>query len=279
MEYQEKIMAEEKRFALLIDVDNVSPKYLGVLLNEAKTNGSLSIRRAYGDWTDNQKKTWKKSLLEHSIIPVQQFAYTNGKNASDASMIIDAMDILYTGEVDGFILASSDSDFTPLAMRLREAGKIVIGMGESKTPPAFVQSCEVFKFLDTLFTNTLSDEEQRQGEESQTVEEDPQAETSSITKLSKIKRAIFDILDKNSDENGRMMLSELGRLLSKRYPDFDERNYGRYRKFSDFIRMIDGLEVEMLDFGDNRKSPQAYVRKTEPVGQQMKNKKSGRKTK
>ncbi len=272
-------MAEEKRFALLIDVDNVSPKYLDVLLNEAKTYGSLSVRRAYGDWTDNQKKTWKKCLLEQSIIPVQQFAYTNGKNASDASMIIDAMDILYTGDVSGFILASSDSDFTPLAMRLRESGKTVIGMGESKTPPAFVQSCEGFKFLDALFTNTLSDEEQQQGEESPAAEEDSQAETSSITKLSKIRKAIFDILDKNSDENGRMLLSELGRLLSKRYPDFDERNYGRYRKFSEFIRMIDGLEVEMLDFGDNRKSPQAYVRKTDAAGKQEKNKKSGRKTK
>ncbi len=261
-------MAEEKRFALLIDVDNVSPKYLGVMLDEAKAYGSLSIRRAYGDWTDNQKKTWKKHLLEHSIIPVQQFSYTSGKNASDASMIIDAMDILYTEAVDGFLLASSDSDFTPLAMRLREAGKIVIGMGESKTPSAFVQSCEGFKFLDTLFENTDSDEDTSAGEEAPAAEEEPQ--TSSITKLSKIKKAIFDILDKNSDENGRMMLSELGRLLSKRYPDFDERNYGHYHKFSEFIRMIDGLTVEMLDFGDNRKSPQAYVRKTDSTERKQK---------
>ncbi len=250
-------MAEEKKFAMLIDVDNISPKYLSVVLNEAKSYGSISIRRAYGDWTDNQKKTWKKSLLEQSIIPVQQFSYTTGKNASDSSMIIDAMDILYAGDVDGFFLVSSDSDFTPLAMRLREAGKIVIGMGESKTPAAFIQSCESFKVLDALFQNTESDEEQNQGDEGS------QTETSSVTKLSKIRKAIFNILDKNSDEEGWMLLSELGRLLSKRYPDFDERNYGRYRKFSDFIRMIDGVEVEMLDFSGGKKAPQAYVREVD----------------
>ncbi len=256
-------MAEEKRFALLIDVDNISPKYLNVMLSEAKSYGVISIRRAYGDWTDSQKKTWKRSLLEHSIIPIQQFSYTTGKNASDSSMIIDAMDILYTDDMDGFIIATSDSDFTRLAMRLREAGKIVIGMGESKTPASFIQSCEGFKALDVLFTNTVSEEEQSQGEENPPSDEDTQTETSSITKLSRIKKAIFDILDKNSDEEGRMLLSELGRLLAKRYPDFDERNYGRYRKFSEFIRSIEGLEIEMVNFDDRHKTPLAYVKKTD----------------
>ncbi|MCD8156572.1 MAG: NYN domain-containing protein [Clostridiales bacterium] len=148
-------MAEENKFALLVDVDNISPKYVSVMLNEAKSYGSVSIRRAYGDWTDRQKKTWKECLLENSIIPIQQYSYTTGKNASDSSMIIDAMDILYTDNVDGFIIVSSDSDFTRLAMRLREAGKIVIGMGESKTPKAFVRSCEEFNVLEVLLQNTV----------------------------------------------------------------------------------------------------------------------------
>ncbi len=258
-------MAVEKKFALLIDVDNISPKYLDVMLNEAKSYGVISIRRAYGDWTDNQKKSWKRSLLEHSIIPIQQFSYTTGKNASDSSMIIDAMDILYTDDVDGFILATSDSDFTRLAMRLREAGKVVIGMGESKTPASFIQSCEGFKALDVLFQNMEPDEDTDSGqsEDGASEEGDAQTETSSITKFSRIKRAIFDILDKNSDEDGRMLLSDLGRLLSKRYPDFDERNYGRYRKFSDFIRSIDGLELEVVALDDRRKTPLTYVKKTE----------------
>ncbi len=261
-------MAEEKRFALLIDVDNISPKYLDVMVNEAKAYGTLSIRRAYGDWTDNQKKNWKQRLLTYSIIPIQQFSYTTGKNSSDSSMIIDAMDILYTDEADGFILATSDSDFTRLAMRLREAGKTVVGMGESKTPSSFVQSCETFKALDVLFQNTLTEEEQEQsqGEDSPSgEEEETPAETSSITKLSRIRKAIFDILDKNSDEDGRMLLADLGRLLSKRFPDFDERNYGRYRKFSEFIRDLDGVELEMISSDDPQKSAVAYVQRTNPA--------------
>ncbi|MCD8230574.1 MAG: NYN domain-containing protein [Clostridiales bacterium] len=254
-------MAEEKKFALLVDVDNISPKYVSVMLNEAKSYGSVSVRRAYGDWTDRQKKTWKECLLEYSIIPIQQYSYTTGKNASDSSMIIDAMDILYTDNVDGFIIVSSDSDFTRLAMRLREAGKMVIGMGESKTPKAFVRSCEEFKVLDVLFQNTVDEEQSAAAEAAAAEEEDSSVETSPITKLSKIKRTIFDIIDKNSDEDDTMLLSELGRLLTRKYPDFDERNYGKYRKFSEFIRMIDGLEVVMVNSDDKQRTPIAYVRR------------------
>ncbi|MCD8332994.1 MAG: NYN domain-containing protein [Clostridiales bacterium] len=262
-------MAEENKFALLVDVDNISPKYVSVMLNEAKSYGSVSVRRAYGDWTDRQKKTWKECLLENSIIPIQQYSYTTGKNASDSSMIIDAMDILYTDNVDGFIIVSSDSDFTRLAMRLREAGKIVIGMGESKTPKAFVRSCEEFKVLDVLFRNTVEEEQSASAEAAAAEEEDISVESSPITKLSKIKRTIFDIIDKNSDEDDTMLLSELGRLLTRKYPDFDERNYGKYRKFSEFIRMIDGLEVLMVESDDKQRTPIAYVRRQvkEPAAQ------------
>ncbi|MCC8080432.1 MAG: NYN domain-containing protein [Lachnospiraceae bacterium] len=254
-------MAKENKFALLIDVDNISPKYLSVMLNEAKSYGVVSVRRAYGDWTDYQKKTWKECLLENSIIPMQQYSYTSGKNSSDSSMIIDAMDILYSDNVDGFIIVSSDSDFTRLAMRLREAGKIVIGMGESKTPTAFVRSCEEFKVLDVLFKNTISEEDEQTAGTETAAAEDSAPEGSPITRLSKIRKNIFEILDKNSDEDGRMLLSELGRLLTKKFPDFDERNYGRYRKFSEFIKVIDGLEIEMVYFDDNKKTPIAYVKK------------------
>jgi len=261
-------MAEENKFALLIDVDNISPKYVSVMLNEAKSYGGVSVRRAYGDWTDRTKKTWKECLLENSIIPMQQYSYTTGKNASDSSMIIDAMDILYTDNVDGFIIVSSDSDFTRLAMRLREAGKIVIGMGESKTPKAFVRSCEEFKVLDVLFQNTVEEEQNGSGDTAAAEEEDTSVETSPITKLSKIKRTIFNIIDQNSDEDGSMLLSELGRLLTRKYPDFDERNYGKYRKFSEFIRMIDELEVVMEKSDGKQSSPIAYVRRKETPGQQ-----------
>ncbi len=250
-------MADENKFALLIDVDNISRKYLSIMLNEAKAYGSVTVRRAYGDWTDYTKKNWKDCLLEHSIIPMQQYSYTLGKNASDSTMIIDAMDILYTDNVDGFIIASSDSDFTRLAMRLREAGKMVVGMGEEKTPLPFVRSCEEFKYLDMLYQNT--DDE----EKSATVEDEEPASGSTVTKLSKIRKAIFSIISKNSDEGGRMLLSDLGLLLKRRYPEFDERNYGKYRKFSDFVRMIDGVEVEMVHFDDERRAPLAYVKRSE----------------
>ena len=143
-------METEKKYALLIDADNVSPKYMDLVLRETKTLGDVSIRRIYGDWTEIGKHSWKECLLENSLTPIQQYSYTTGKNASDSAMIIDAMDILYTREIDGFVIVSSDSDFTKLAMRLRESGKYVVGMGESKTPSPFVKACDRFKTLDIL---------------------------------------------------------------------------------------------------------------------------------
>ena len=143
-------METEKKYALLIDADNVSPKYMDLVLRETKTLGDVSIRRIYGDWTEIGKHSWKECLLENSLTPIQQYSYTTGKNASDSAMIIDAMDILYTREIDGFVIVSSDSDFTKLAMRLRESGKYVVGMGESKTPSPFVKTCERFRTRDIL---------------------------------------------------------------------------------------------------------------------------------
>ena len=248
---------EDRKLALLIDADNISHKFLNIMLNEAKNYGTVSIRRIYGDWTAGSKNNWKSVMLEHSLTPIQQYSYTYGKNASDSAMIIDAMDILYANHVDGFILASSDSDFTRLAMRLREAGKIVIGMGESKTPMPFVKSCDEFKVLDILYKNSLSDEEEKKLKKSSDVicAEDDDV-PAPITELSVIKKSMLEIIEKHSDENGQILLSELGRLLTRLYSDFDERNYGKYRKFSEFVR-------DLPEFTTTMERTVGYVKKAD----------------
>lgn len=140
----------ERRFAVLIDADNVSPKYIKYILDEVSDIGIATYKRIYGDWTDNEKRGWKNVLLDWSVNPIQQYSYTTGKNATDSAMIIDAMDILYSGNVDGFCLVSSDSDFTKLAQRLREAGMFVMGIGEQKTPKPFRAACDTFKLLEII---------------------------------------------------------------------------------------------------------------------------------
>lgn len=237
-------MEEEKRYALLIDADNVSSRYIDIVTKEAQLFGNVTIRRIYGDWTSTLKNSWKECLLRNALSPIQQYSYTIRKNSSDAALIIDAMDILYKDTVDGFILVSSDSDFTRLAMRLRESGKHVIGMGESKTPTPFVRACEQFKTLDVLYKNAV---EQRKKPvqkvyskkkikvvtgEMENVIETEQAEP--ITNMKEIKATIFSLLDENSDEEGWMYLAELGNMVQKIYSDFDCRNYG-YAKFGKMI--------------------------------------------
>ena len=140
----------DRRFAVLIDADNISDKYIKVILDEISNDGEATYKRIYGDWTKPALAPWKKVLLEHSVTPIQQYGYTTGKNATDSAMIIDAMDILYSGNVEGFCLVTSDSDFTRLASRLRESGMMVVGMGEQKTPKAFISACNKFKYLDIL---------------------------------------------------------------------------------------------------------------------------------
>ena len=147
-------MTDEKRFAVLIDIENISPKYIRVILNEASNYGNITIKRAYGDWTNPGASSWREQLLENSIIPMQQFNNTFGKNSSDSALIIDAMNILYRSNVDGFCIVSSDSDFTRLAASLKEEGKTVIGMGESKTPNALVNACDYFKYVDVLYKDS-----------------------------------------------------------------------------------------------------------------------------
>jgi len=246
-------MNDEKKYALLIDADNVSSKYIEIVTKEAQTLGNVTIRRIYGDWTSSSKNSWKDSLLENSLTPIQQYSYTVGKNSSDSAMIIDAMDILYTNDVDGFIIVSSDSDFTKLAVRLRESGKRVIGMGESKTPTPFVRACEQFKTLDVLYKNNIPEPKnnvpergRRQGVKNVEPEKVQPKDAEPITNLKAIKATVISLLDENSDEDGWMYLSELGNMIQKMYSDFDCRNYG-FHKFGKLIESFPELQTRKDD--------------------------------
>lgn len=215
-----------KKFAVLIDSENVSSKYIKYILDEISGIGTATIRRIYGDWSNNSNSWDRKCLLEHSIHPVQQFGYTTGKNATDSAMIIDAMDLLYTGNLDGFCLVSSDSDFTKLAERLRESGKYVIGMGERKTPKPFRSACTSFKILEVL-----AKEENVDGENGRAAVLDNLPD---VTDIKEIKKAIFKIIDENEDKGRDTHLGELGSFLQNKFSEFDVRNYG-YSKLSTFL--------------------------------------------
>lgn len=218
---------EDKRFALLIDSDNVSAEYVQKILDELTKFGIVTIKRIYGDWTRSNSNKWKTVLLSNSIQPMQQFAYTSGKNATDSFLIIDAMDILYSNNVEGFCLVTSDSDFTRLASRLREAGKIVIGMGETKTPEAFVSACDRFIYLNNISGKEEDDKEKTH-----------------IRSIGVIEQAILDILDENEDAGKPLTnIGEVGSRLSKKYPDFDVRNYG-YTKFSKFCENLQSVKIQ-----------------------------------
>ena len=206
-------------YALLIDADNVSAKYIKPILTELSKYGNITYKRIYGDWTSTQHSSWKDELLKNSIMPIQQFSYTQGKNATDSAMIIDAMDILYTNAIDGFCIVSSDSDFTRLVSRLRESGKMVIGMGENKTPEPFRKACDKFTILENLLN-----------------EQEPGAEQESHDTLSKekIEDAVIKMIIENQDSNRTTGLGEVGSRLVSLYPDFDVRSYG-YNMLSKFL--------------------------------------------
>lgn len=240
-------MDNEKKYALLIDADNISPKYIDIILSESKEFGLISIRRIYGDWTDVTKSSWKEILLESSITPIQQYTYTKGKNSSDSAMIIDAMDILYGNNVDGFILVSSDSDFTRLGMRLRESGKDIIGMGESKTPSAFVKACRIFKTLDVLYKATLVSSERisRKKPEIKETETETEMEMDAvpITSIETIKNTIISLIENKQQDDGWLFMGDLGNYLLKEFPDFDCRNYG-YNKLTQLVEGLEDVETK-----------------------------------
>lgn len=225
----------DKQMAVLIDADNVSDKYVKLLLDEVSNHGTPTIKRIYGDWTKPQMSAWKSVLLGHSITPIQQYSYTSGKNATDAALIIDAMDILYTGSVEGFCIVSSDSDFTKLAARLRESGMYVLGMGEQKTPAPFIAACEQFKYLDVLAKS--GNDHDDNGGDSKTPSK------GGITSKAKIIKAIKVIVDDCSDDDGWAYLGEVGKRLSKRLPDFDTRNYG-FSKLTPFVASLKAFDIQ-----------------------------------
>ena len=229
--------AKDLRFAVLIDADNIPYRLISEILAEIAKYGVPTFKRIYGDWTKPHVATWKTVLLDHAITPIQQYSYTTGKNSSDSAMIIDAMDILYTGRVDGFCIVSSDSDFTRLATRLREAGMKVFGMGEQKTPGAFRAACDKFIYIEILAKEEVpSQRPVRKGDIPKKEKVLTKADNSLINLLT---ASINDI----ADENGWAFLGELGNLLLKKRPDFDARNYG-YEKLLPLIKSLRNFEID-----------------------------------
>lgn len=232
---------KDLRLAVLIDADNIPYRLISGILEEVAKYGSPTFKRIYADWTKPHVAGWKTVLLDHAITPVQQYSYTTGKNSSDSAMIIDAMDILYTGRVDGFCIVSSDSDFTRLATRLREAGMKVIGMGEQKTPGAFRAACDKFIYIEILMKDDTLPKPARQKETAKKEKILNKADKQFVNLLTS---SINDL----ADENGWAFLGDLGNLLLKKRPDFDPRNYG-YAKLLPLIKSLPGFEIDERDTG------------------------------
>ena len=212
-------MSQHSNMAVLIDGDNIPSANVKEMMAEIAKYGNPTIKRIYGDWTRPGLQKWKNLLLENAITPIQQYGYTTGKNATDSAMIIDAMDILYNSKVSGFCLVSSDSDFTRLATRLREAGMLVIGIGEKKTPNPFIVACDKFIYIEILRGQTEDKIEKREKDKSS-------IEKISSREISLISSSIRDL----SDEDGWAFLGDVGGLIQKKQPNFDSRNYG-FEKF------------------------------------------------
>jgi len=223
----------QAKLAVLIDADNTQPAIIEGLLSEVAKYGIASVKRIYGDWTSNNLRSWKDKLLEYAIQPIQQFSYTVGKNATDSAMIIDAMDLLYSENLDGFCIVSSDSDFTRLAARLREDGLMVYGFGEKKTPRAFVSVCDKFIYTEILKDSHDEDEDTKQAIK-------PKKDFKVDRKLLKLLR---DAVDDIAEESGWAYLGGVGQKINNRSTDFDPRNYG-FRKLGDLFRAIPQFETE-----------------------------------
>ncbi|KPU46129.1 NYN domain protein [Oxobacter pfennigii] len=234
-------MEKDNKIAVLIDADNVSDKYIKYIIDEISNHGTPTYKRIYGDWTKPQLASWKNVLLDYSISPIQQYSYTTGKNSTDSALIIDAMDILYSKNVDGFCIVSSDSDFTRLASRLREAGMYVLGMGEKKTPTPFISACEKFKYLEVL-ASMSSKPAQASNTKQVNKQEGPKV---GMTSKDELIEAIKTIITEISDEDGWAFLGELGSTLNRRYPDFDTRNYG-FSKLTPFVSSLNHFEIRSI---------------------------------
>ena len=237
----------ENKLAVLFDADNIPYSHVKQMLDEITKYGNPTIKRIYGDWTKPSISGWKSVLLENAIIPVQQYSYTTGKNATDSAMIIDAMDILHLGQVDGFCIVSSDSDFTRLATRLREAGKYVIGIGEKKTPKPFIVSCDKFIYIEILGNN-----ETPNVHESKTTKEVSKPTKTKDIIGNDIINLLNQSIDDLADDSGWAFLADVGNLILKKKPDFDPRNYG----FSKLTPLIESCKthftIDKRNSGDSR---------------------------
>ncbi len=228
-----------KNLAVLIDADNIPSAHIAEMMEEIAKYGNPTIKRIYGDWTKPHLARWKNVLLENAITPIQQYGYTTGKNSTDSAMIIDAMDILYSGKVDGFCVVSSDSDFTRLATRLREAGMLVIGIGEKKTPNPFIVACDKFIYIEIL---KMRVDEKESGSEDE--KKGPKESVDKLTnrEIQLIATSISDL----SDEEGWAFLGDVGSLIQQKRPNFDARNYG-FQKLTPLIKSTGRFEIEQRE--------------------------------
>jgi uncharacterized LabA/DUF88 family protein len=233
------------RLAVLIDADNAHPAITEGLLAEVAKFGTAHVKRAYGDWTGTSLKGWKDQLLAQSIQPIQQFAYTSGKNATDAAMVIDAMDLLYSGRFDGFCIVSSDSDFTRLAARLRESGLTVYGFGERKTPKPFVAACDKFIYIENLaYTQSAATPDE-------VLKPTPRATAAQLKRDAALVNQLRNAVEAGSDDDGWASLASVGHIITQQSPDFDSRNYG-YAKLSDLVAATTLFELDSRSPGDGK---------------------------
>ncbi len=246
-------MNQEMKLAVLIDAENISNKYIDVILSEANNLGNIVYKRIYGNWTTPQMASWKNIILDNAIQPIQQYSNTIRKNSSDSALIIDTMDLLYQSDLDAYCIVSSDSDFTRLASRLRESQKYVLGMGESKTPRSFISACNKFLYLDVLFEEageepvehetSIPHDREKTSHSSEYRHNGQDAFDNTLGKdLSTIKLALIKLTEENSDEDGWIFSGTLGNLLNKQFSDFDVRNFG-FKKFVPFIESLDLFDV------------------------------------
>ncbi|MDF1818394.1 MAG: NYN domain-containing protein [Immundisolibacteraceae bacterium] len=239
-------MDSTDKLAVLIDADNAQPVIVDSLLSEIANYGVASVKRIYGDWTAPNLKGWKEVLLDHSIQPMQQFAYTKGKNATDSAMIIDAMDLLYTGNFNGFCIVSSDSDFTKLASRIRESGLVVYGFGEQKTPSSFVSACDKFIYTEVL---------RGKSDETKAIAKQGASQLKLNTRLVTLLRNAVEV---SSDDDGWAQLSPVGSNIAKQSPEFDPRNYG-YTRLGELVTATKLFDIEKRPIGSGN-AKIVYVR-------------------
>lgn len=250
---------DELRFAVLIDADNVPYSKIKEIMDEIAKYGMPTIKRIYGDWTKPNLAGWKNVLLENAITPIQQYSYTTGKNSSDSALIIDAMDILYSAKVDGFCIVSSDSDFTRLATRLREASMRVIGIGEKKTPNPFIVACDRFIYIEILNKGTVQKDQQRHTADTVNGNGVKEIKATGDAIKPEVIQLIAASIEDVADDNGWAFLGSVGSIIAKKRPDFDARNYG-FTKLTTLIKQIDRFEVEARPTKESKRIKHIYIR-------------------